>query len=371
MYRELKLSGFKISRKKITPPNLRNKNAIRKTHQAAKRHLLQKNRPWILKNEKTLMQYFANGTEIVPENIYPELVIVDTQRKADLFRYASYLWSIPLSNGYGRRLRYLVMDKSNGKLIGLIGLTDPMIGLGVRDKWIGWNIDQKEKMLWHVMDAYTFGAIPPYSYLLGGKLVATLMTSNKIREDFRKKYSHGKSVILHKNYKKKGAELVLLTTTGAFGESSILDRLKNQENRALWAHIGFTEGWGFFHLNNGIATDMLEYLKAINDPVVSRHRFGQGSNWKMRVIRCGLKQLGMDYKKYAKHGVKRGFYIAPLAKNYKEFLNGETKKTHYYKQSIPELFAFFRKRYLLPRAERDTRWKKFNVETIRVSKCFA
>lgn len=364
LYYELKQSGFKITGNSIIPPNLSSKRSLRKAHRAAKEHLLQKNKEWILENKKTLKDNFADGDEIVPSEIYPNLVLVDTQEKADLFRYASYLWSIPLSNGFGRRLRYLVMDKSNDKLIGLIGLTDPMIGLRVRDRWISWSTKQKENMLWHVMDAYTFGSVPPYSHLLGGKLIATLMTSDKVRKDFREKYSHGKSEISHKQYKKRGAELVLLTTTGAFGDSSILDRLYNTEGRILWNKLGFTEGWGFFHLNNGVASDIFQYLKAVKDPIVKRHEFGHGPNWKMRLLNHGMREFGIDYRKYTKHGVKRGFYVSPLATNSWDFLNGKADKPNYYKNtSVSDLFEFFRERYLLPRSLRNEDWEKFRFSS--------
>jgi len=77
------------------------------------------------------------------------------------------------------------MDKSNDKLMGIFGLTDPVIGLKDRDEWIGWTKEQKENRLWHVLDAYILGAVPPYSELLGAKLVASLTTSNEVRDAFR------------------------------------------------------------------------------------------------------------------------------------------------------------------------------------------
>ena len=88
----------------------------------------------------------------------------------------------------------------------------------------------------------------------------------------------------------------------------------------------------------------------------------------MRVITECMKEFGMNSRKYGKHGIKRGFYIAPLAKNFKEFLNGEDKKPKFYKQSAGQLFSFFRERYLLPRAERNLEWEKFDRNTIKVSK---
>lgn len=372
IYTELAKSGFKFERNAIMPPDFRNKSALRKVHRPALQHLLAENKKWILENENKFLEFFADGDDIEPEEVSPKLVLIESgdTESSGLFRYASYLWSVPLSGGFGRRLRYLVMDESNGKLIGIIGLTDPVIGLKVRDEWIGWSKEQKERALWHTMDAYAFGAVQPYNYLLGGKLVATLATSDKVREDFRKKYSHGRSVITGRNYKSRKPHLVLLTTTGAFGKSSILDRL-NTAGRKLWLQVGFTEGWGFFHLDNGIATEIYEYLKQIDDPIVKRNRFGQGPNWKMRLIRSGMDSLGVDYKKYGKHGVRRGFYAAPLAKNFKEFLRGESKRPTYYKQSAKELFEFFRTRYLIPRAHRNEEWRSFNHRALRLSRVLA
>jgi len=382
IYRELKQVGFKFKKDTLVPPNPKNKNALRRAHKLAKQHLLLKNKEWILKNEKELIDFFANGKDIKPEEISPKLVLVDDLKKSNLFRYASFLWSIPISNGFGRRLRYLIMDKSNNKIIGILGLTDPVINLKVRESHIGWSSKQKEKNLWHVMDLYVFGAVPPYNQLLGGKLIATLATSDKVRQDFLKKYSSGRSQISGRNYKSRKGGLVLVTTTGAFGESSILDRLKTKDrsirdinktnkkiyDRLLWQFLGFTQGYGFFHLNNGISTKMYDYLVETNNDIVKKNRFGDGSNWKMRVITECMKEFGMNSRKYGKHGIKRGFYIAPLAKNFKEFLNGEDKKPKFYKQSAGQLFSFFRERYLLPRAERDLEWKKFNRNTIKVSK---
>src|SRR6266571_2878396 len=372
IYTELKKSGFGFERNALVPPNIQDKSALRRIHKPAREHLLLENRRWILKNESRFLDFFADGSDIIPDKISPKLVLIedaDDKEKTGLFRYASYLWSIPLSGGFGRRLRYLIMDESNGKLIGIIGLTDPVIGLKVRDTWIGWTKEQKERALWHTMDAYAFGAVQPYNYLLGGKLVATLAASDTVREDFRKKYGHGRSVISHKNYKSRKPYLVLLTTTGAFGKSSILDRL-NASNRQLWQLVGYTEGWCFFHLNNGIATEIYEYLKQLNDPIVKRHRFGQGPNWKLRLIREGMQRLGLDYDKDGKHGVKRGFYAAPLAKNFREFLRGEEREPVFYKQSAKDLFGFFKTRYLIPRAQRNSEWRLFDHRTLRLSQAF-
>jgi Domain of unknown function (DUF4338) len=40
----------------------------------------------------------------------------------------------------GGRLRYLLWDEHNEKLIGLIAIGDPVFNLSVRDNLIGWNV---------------------------------------------------------------------------------------------------------------------------------------------------------------------------------------------------------------------------------------
>jgi hypothetical protein len=101
---------------------------------------------------------------VVPANIRPRLVQVQSDSRDELlFRYACLHWSIPISSGYGRRVRFLVIDESNNKLIGVIGIGDPVYSLAARDKWIGWNEAEHRERLHAVMDAFVLGAVPPYA----------------------------------------------------------------------------------------------------------------------------------------------------------------------------------------------------------------
>lgn len=59
-----------------------------------------------------------------------------------------------VSSGYGRHLRFLVVDEQNDKLIGVVGLGDPVFSLADRDRWIGWDTQGKTQGLHHVMDAF-------------------------------------------------------------------------------------------------------------------------------------------------------------------------------------------------------------------------
>jgi hypothetical protein len=93
-----------------------------------------------------------------------------------------------VSNGFGRRLRYLVWDDYNHKLMGIIAIGDPVFNLSVRDNLIGWDVAARGERLVNIMDAYVLGALPPYNALLGGKLVACLLRSRDIYDDFTRAF---------------------------------------------------------------------------------------------------------------------------------------------------------------------------------------
>lgn len=363
--------GFFFSEeKKLVAPEL-DKNTIRRLHMKRRQFILNKDKEWILKKENEVFDYFAKGNDIDFTNISPKLTLVESKWQSELFRYATYLWSIPVSKGFGRNIRYLVLDESNGKLIGIFGLGDPVIGLKARDDLIGWDKKQKEANLWHVMDAYVLGAVPPYNYLLGGKLVASLATSREVRCDFKNKYEGKKAVISGKIRK---GDLVLVTTNTALGKSSMLSRLNiSNENfpygsRKLWEHVGWTAGNGHFHFDSGLFEEMIDLLREMNDPIVKKYNFGNGPQWKLRILKKSLRELGLSVD-LVKHGIKRGIYVAPLALNYKEFLRGEENEPKYFDFSSQDIFKYFKERYLLPRVEKKkNEIEIFDKESIRVSK---
>jgi hypothetical protein len=352
--------GFTLSDSQLVPPDQADKANIRQLYAHLRQERLQEAKPWLLSVERKLLSYFADGTEVKPEEIRPRLQPVDTQWKADLFRYASLTWSIPVSAGYGRRMRFLVFDESNGKLIGLFALGDPVYNLRARDQWVGWGVQEKNERLYHVMDAYVLGGVPPYSYLLGGKLVAMLTTSDEVREEFRGRYAGRASII-------RGAtrqpHLVLITTTSALGRSSIYNRISFEGQKAFIS-LGFTAGWGHFHFPDGTFERVKAYLREIGDPVIERYKYGGGPNWRFRVMKRCLAQLGLS-PDLLKHGVKREVFVAPLAENAREFLRGEASEPLYYSMSVERIFDYFRERWLLPRAVRDQRYQTVTTEHIR------
>ncbi len=359
--RQLRSQGFALSDKKINSPQEYNKDQIRQLHHAARCEKYQMLKKLLTKKESSFIGHFADGMEIDIDNLRPRIEEVHTGTwQNDLFRYATLLWSVPVSSGFGRRTRFLIWDKSNEKLIGLFALGDPVFNLSCRDNWIGWNSIDREKRLYNVMDIFILGSVPPYNQLLGGKLVSLLATSNEVREIIKRKYL-GKKTIIEGIY--KNPELALLTTGSALGKSSIYDRVV-YEKRLLYQRIGTSEGWGHFHFTNDIFEDIRFYLSIKHPGMESRYKFGQGPNWKLRTVRRGLKELNLSGE-LLRHGINREIYGIPLAQNFREFLLGHEQKLTAFDLPIQDLYVFFKKRWLYGRAERKPEYRQFTKETIK------
>jgi hypothetical protein len=254
-------------------------------------------------------------------------------------------------------LRFLVVDENNGRLIGLIGLGDPVFGLRPRDEWIGWTPSDRKKRLGNVMDAFVLGAVPPYSFLLCGKLVAMLAASDTVRHAFKRKYAGARSVIRRKVH---DGRLALITTTSALGRSSVYNRL-GLRDRLLYQSVGFTMGSGEFHFSNGLYGAITEFAEEHCEPTAKQERWGTGFRNRREVIKKCLPALGLS-SDWVYHGIKREVFVIPLAHNSQEFLRGGHFRLRWYHQSETEMFEYFRDRWMLPRASWDKRFRSWSTD---------
>jgi hypothetical protein len=270
-------------------------------------------------------------------------------------------WSVPISAGYGRRLRFLVLDGHNGKLIGLFGLGDPVFALGPRDLWIGWDAPTRKDHLRFMMDAFVVGAVPPYSQLLCGKLVAMLLTANEVSMAFKRKYSGKGSLI---SGRQLDGRLALITTTSALGRSALYNRLKIGD-RQQFLSVGFSLGSGEFHFSNGVYKELIAFAQQTRSPSAKHERWGTGWRSRREVVRSVLPQLDLS-RELLYHGVRREIFVVPLASNTREFLRGEHSRLRRYSASADEIFAWFRERWLLPRADRQPSYAEFSSASYRL-----
>ncbi len=356
---ELISSGwsFDKSKNELLPPDSCTKDELRLLHNAQRIERTESQKSIIAKYGISVLNEFAEGGEINPSTFSPELVKVNSGSwESIVFRFSTLLWSVPVSQGYGRRMRYMIRDHSNGKWVGLFALGDPVFNLRVRDQDIGWNQADRRERLYHVMDAYVLGSIPPYNQLLSGKLIALAVASNEIRNDFSIKYT-GRTTIIQQ--KEKEASLVLITTTSALGRSSIYNRLKlPDENNSVFQSVGYSRGWGHFHISNRSFNLLREWLKEKGDPYADGHQYGDGPNWRFRTIRRALDLLGFNGD-LLRHGIEREVFLIPLATNYREILKGGDISPNYFDRNFESIVDHFKNRWMIPRSMRMDNWRSW------------
>ncbi len=325
------------------------KDMVRRMHRGQRRERLAAAQSFLARALDRALPCFADGTEIDPTSVRLRLRLIRSgTRESDLFRVAALTWSVPVSAGFGRRMRYLVWDEAHDRLAGIIALGDPVYNLSVRDTLIDWTVDDRAKRLVGMLDAYVLGAVPPYNFLLGGKAVACLIRSRDVFDDFQQLYGQSVGVI---SGRAKRAALVAVTTTSSMGRSSVYNRLR-LEGTTYFERIGFTEGWGHFHITDALFERMRDYLRDRDHRYADKHKFGEGPNWRLRTIRAALSALNFN-ENILRHGIKREVFISKLATNAFDVLRtGVPAPDVSQLRTIPEISDLARDRWMVPRAER-------------------
>lgn len=356
IYENLLKSGFTIlDGSRLSLPD--DKDLIRKAHEASVNHTLEAKYKFISRFDETLLEkYIVNGNELDLHNIGPVLIPISNSNQNNLFNWVKLHWSIPVSSGYGRRLRYIVYDKGNDAVVGIIGLADPVYGLKDRENLIGWTSEVKKHKLKNIMDAFVLGAVPPYSYLLGGKLVASLVMSPRIRKDFRNKYGGRETRISNEVFDGK---LAAITTASALGKSSMYDRIRIPGG-SKFLHAGWSKGSGEFQFYNGVYEEIFK-LARDSSLKLKNPKWGNGVRNRRTVIRTGLRMLGMS-PDLLYHSVKRELFIVPTGVDSFRFLRGETKMIRNYDIPEAEIADYAIRRWVIPRSERRNEYLDFKKE---------
>lgn len=333
--------NFETSRALIKPPNTYNKQVVKDSMQMKRQESLTKNASWIKERTELAHQNLVDGGSVWKSSIEPRIEVCKAQKQFDTFRLFRYYWSSPYSEYVGRRIKLLIRDYAlpSRPLIGIAALGSSIIHIPDRDEWIGWATKTRTKNLIYTMDAYVLGALPPYNYLLGGKLISYLIASNEVRDIYSRKYK-GKVTNLSK---RKANQLACIFTTSLYGKSSQYNRLK-YEDKPLYVPIGYTKGYGTLHLTDETFAAMRDLLRSHN--VLVTNKFGDGPLWRMRVIRTAAEILDFDADFLLKHSFSRKVYVVPLARNYKEFLNGQHVRLQHSNYPLTELVNYWKQRWL-------------------------
>jgi hypothetical protein len=359
---ELRQVGFTYTGSQILPPQGDAKLVARRLHDQQRKALLLRNADFLDAWEDRLLDHFASGADVDPDGIEPEVVPVASDESAAIFRFAALHWSVPVSQGYGRRTRFLLRDRSNGKIIGIFALGDPVFNLKVRDSFIGWDAAQRGKRLYSVFDGFVLGAVEPYRQLIGGKLIAMAALTDEVTTYLAEKYAGQRTNI---SGEIKEARPVLVTTTSALGRSSIYNRLK-MGDRQLFTPVGYTEGFGHFHFSEELFAALLQHLER-EQGFVRGNRYGLGPNWKIRTLRSGLESIGLDGD-LLRHGVRRQVFLAPLGVGWRGYLRGESDRvSRWFRYDIAEAGKWWRTRWAVPRSERLPEYADHQVASFRLT----
>jgi hypothetical protein len=201
------------------------------------------------------------------------------------------------------------------------------------------------------MSASRVGAIPPYNDLLGGKLVALAATSDEVRRDYSQKYSSRLSLMKGRMIPSR---LLFITTTSAFGRSSLYNRLQ-LGTEAVAERIGTTRGAGSFQIPDWLYRELLDCLS--ESGVDIQRGYGHGPSRKMRLIATAFDKLGLRDCHY--HGIRRELFLMSLAANLPEVIAGK-EPPRWVQRPFAGLFEYWMNRWCIPRAGRCAEWRAFD-----------
>ena len=234
----------------------------------------------------------------------------------------------------------------------------------------------------NIMDLSVCGSITPYNEILGGKLVASLITSQQVRELYKKRYSSKKyqkpSIIASSNKGKpvyRDANLLCLTTTSLYGvSSSQYNRIKFLKknfnflkNDIIWKEIFKndkssykTKGQGVYHIGD-ISSKLLNILtRKILKRVEVNHKFGEGTSPKLRKISAGISLLinkdksNIVAEDFLSHNVQRKNYIFHYQKDIlNDLINQKKTFSSFLASDIQSITEAWVTRWLLNRIVRN------------------
>ena len=300
------------------------------------------------------------------DNLKPQIVICkDGTTDYDDWKYLRKLISsFEFSIGIGRLFKILVLDENTGKVLGVSSIASDVISIGVRDNWIGWTKEDKfeKSKLNQTCIGSTIVPTQPFGYnFLGGKLIASLLCTNDVRDAWENKFDQ---------------KLVGMTTTSLYGGHSMYQRIP------FWKELGRTTGrillkpdddhfekWSkwlkenhlqeYEHASCGKAGTVIKqndkWVWTFQDTVrehadtrdelveeLAKQRFSvhdtnvvhdlrsklvhPPSGPKQNVLNRIYSHLGMKSSEYV-HGFKRGVYFAPFYENTREYLRSEIEES--------------------------------------------
>jgi len=246
------------------------------------------------------------------DNLYPDIILVDVDSAYkdawNLLRIFGHTMGFDINPG--RFIRFLIIDRLTKKYLGVVSIASDVTSIKSRDQYIKWTKSDKfeKKKINHSSIGTCIMALQPLGYnFLGGKLVASLLTTDIVRDVWKEKY---------------GEILIGMTTTSLYGSTSMYN------NIPWWRKMGSSEGKIFLKPDDGIYTEWLDWIREekrdIYDTLTRTDSGKVATSPKQNLLLYMLKQLdsGMKMSEFT-HGFQRGVYYAMYYENGAEYLRDE------------------------------------------------
>jgi len=270
------------------------------------------------------------------ESMSPTIELVDTTSENDWLMIRLFCHTMEFSQTPGRFLKLIIHDGSEEKrILGGISVSSDVIAITDRDLYIGWTSDDRlkgEKRINNSAIGSCIMSTQPFGYnFLGGKLCACLVTTDVVRDVWKKQYN---------------AVMAGMTTTSLYGSYSMYNSLK------WWHKCGTSAGkmpikpdddvystWHHWLQENHSKEyeEMMEQREGVSGPVTGA---------KQRVISKIFSELGIKSSDYV-HGFERGTYYSSFYENTREFLcnkvsESDLKLKPLYKSGRPAILDWWR-----------------------------
>jgi len=307
------------------------------TKEELRAKLIEAQQPYLVKYADRLSKIKPKWDEIQAnepkiEDIQPYIQMADGKKELlDLLFYGRMtVSSFAFSGAVGRRVHFLVRDKTTDYIIGMVVLMSDLT-IPIRDKHIGWTTKDKWDRMKYLMNVHLCVSTPPMSQYLTGKLCALSVESREIQDYFEQKYGH---------------KLAAMTCTSLFGKSSVYNRLKGYE------YLGLTKGHSIALVPLEVKDKMREDYKRDKGKHSEIYYNEDGSVREAYGVVKGFQKL-TKYWDIQQTENQRGVYFIPLSENSREFLRGETDELiPYAHETFEELSAHWKERWCLPRIQR-------------------
>ncbi len=248
------------------------------------------------------------------QQLQPELIFADSDNDVeDWTNLRLFCHTMPFDMAPGRNIKITVIDKITNKFLGIINLSSDVTSINSRDIDIGWTKYDKFELgkLRNTAIASCIMSTQPFGYnFLGGKLIASLLISSKVRDEWKKRY---------------GDCLVGITTTSLYGQSSMYNAIP------YWKGLGESTGKIYLKPDDEFYQIWHQWLKKNKAEEYERITTRNDdkdipvTGIKQRILYMIFSVNGIKPSDYV-HGFKRGVYFMPFYENYKEFLTNKIQE---------------------------------------------